>query len=88
MIEQRGDDLRALARMAARLGGRDPDERIRIELADVVAFDGPTWRYPDFLRRAEAAYVALTVARLVLPKEMDGDAHLQSGNNGLSFDEE
>ena len=88
MIEQRVDDLKVLARMAARLAGRDPDKRINIKLAGVAAFDGPAWRYPDFLVRAEAAYVALTASRLVLPKEMDGNASEQPGKNGLSFDEE
>ena len=73
-MEQRRDDIKTLARMAARLGGRDPDERITMTLAEIVAFDGPAWRYPDFLTRAEAAYVALTAGRLVLPREMDGGA--------------
>jgi len=88
MTAQRGDDLKTLARMAARLRGRDPDEPIKIKLADVVAFDGPAWRYPDFLMRAEAAYVALTAERLVLPRELDGDARWPSRNDGLSFSEE
>ena len=42
--------------MACRLAGRDPDEHIRLKLADVVAFNGLSWRYPDFLMRADAAY--------------------------------
>ena len=81
-MKQREDDLRTLARMAARLGGRDPDEHVTMTLAKVVAFDGPAWRYPDFLMRAEAAYVALTAGRLVLPKEMDGDAHRAPESSG------
>jgi len=68
--------------MAARLGGRDPDEHIKIQLADVAAFDGPAWRYPDFVLRAEAAYMALTAPRLVLPRETDGDMHPLPETNG------
>ena len=81
--------MRTLARMAARLGGRDPDEHVTMTLADVVAFNGPAWRYPDFLMRAEAAYVALTAGRLVLPKEMNGDAHpiLNDNGDGLATEE-
>lgn len=56
---ERMADIEVLARMAARLGGRDPDEHVRIRLGDVVAFDDVMWRYPDFLARAEAAYGAL-----------------------------
>lgn len=52
-------DLEVLARMAARLAGRDPDEHVRIKLGEVLAFDDVMWRYPDFLARAEAAYGAL-----------------------------
>ena len=52
-------DIEALARIAARLAGRNPDERVTIKLADVTAFDGVMWRYPDFVRRAEAAYEVL-----------------------------
>lgn len=52
-------DIETLAKMAARLAGRDPDEHVRLELADVVAFDGLLWRYPDFLSRAETAYEML-----------------------------
>ena len=46
--------------MAARLAGRDPNEYIRLQLADVVAFDDLMWRYPDFVARAEAAYEVLS----------------------------
>ena len=56
---QKPADLETLARMAARLAGRDPDEHARVALGDVVAFDDVMWRYPDFLARAEAAYAAL-----------------------------
>ena len=58
--EQRSVDIETLAKMAARHAGRDPDEHVRLKLADVVAFDDVMWRYPDFLARAEAAYDALT----------------------------
>jgi hypothetical protein len=56
---QRDDDLETLARMAARLAGRDPDEQVRIRLGEVTAFEGVVWRYPDFVHRAEAAYEVL-----------------------------
>jgi hypothetical protein len=49
----------ALARMAARLAGRDPDQHVRIKLGDQLIFDDVAWRYPDFLRCADAAYLAL-----------------------------
>ena len=54
------DDIEALARMAARLAGRDPDEHVTITLGRSTSFDGPVWSYPDFLERARAAYQALT----------------------------
>lgn len=57
--QQRSQDIELLARLAARLAGRNPDETVTLELGDVVAFDGPIWRYPDFLARAEAAYEML-----------------------------
>lgn len=56
---QRRDDIELLARIAARLAGRDPDEHIRVELGEIIAFDGQVWRYPDFVARAEAAYGVL-----------------------------
>jgi len=49
-------DLELLARMAARLAGRDPDEHVIIKLAGLTAFEGMMWRYPDFLGRAQEAY--------------------------------
>ena len=49
-------DLETLARIAARLAGRDPDEHVEIRLGDVVPFSGAAWRYPDFVSRAVAAY--------------------------------
>ena len=64
---RRSEDIEALARMAARLAGRNPDEHLSISLGDVVPFDGPMWRYPDFLARAEAAYQALTSPTLTVP---------------------
>ena len=57
--QQKMRDIELLAKMAARLAGRDPDELLRVELAYVVAIDGVMWRYPDFLGRAEAAYELL-----------------------------
>jgi hypothetical protein len=57
--QQEQADIEALARMAARLAGRDPDERVKLELGEVVGFEGPMWRYPDFLTRAEQAYQLL-----------------------------
>ena len=56
---QKAADIEMLARMAARLAGRDPDEHIEIRLGDFVAFCDLAWRYPDFMARAEAAYVFL-----------------------------
>jgi hypothetical protein len=56
---QKMTDIEQLAKMAARLAGRDPDEYLKVELANVVAFEGLMWRYPDFLNRAEAAYEML-----------------------------
>jgi hypothetical protein len=57
---QRSSDLEVLARMAARIAGCDPDKHARVKLGDIVAFDDVTWRYPDFLLRAENAYIALS----------------------------
>lgn len=57
-------DIEQLARMAARLAGRDPDEATRIEIGGVVAFDDVMWRYPDFMARAGAAYHVLEMPRL------------------------
>jgi hypothetical protein len=62
---QRLTDIETLARMAARLAGRDPDEQVNIRLAGVSVFEGVVWRYPDFLGRAKEAYAAL--ARSVGP---------------------
>lgn len=56
---QRSADIEVLARMAARLAGRDPDEHLILSLGKVPAFDDLLWRYPDFLARAEAAYSLL-----------------------------
>jgi hypothetical protein len=54
--ELRKGAIETLARLAARIAGRDPDERATIKLGHVVAFDDLMWRYPDFLARAEAVY--------------------------------
>ena len=53
-------DIEILARMAARLAGCDHDKHVRMKMGDVLAFDDLTWRYPDFLGRAEAAYAVLS----------------------------
>lgn len=55
-------DLETLAGMATRLAGRNPDEHVRMQLGDVVIFDGVMWRYPDFLQRAKAAQALLADA--------------------------
>jgi glutamate/tyrosine decarboxylase-like PLP-dependent enzyme len=52
-------DIEALARMAARLAGRDPDQHVKMAWGGMVAFDDVMWRYPDFLARAEKAYLVL-----------------------------
>ena len=56
---ERQAQIEALARIAARLAGRDPDEYLKLVLGEVTAFDDYIWRYPDFLNRAEAAYAVL-----------------------------
>jgi hypothetical protein len=56
---QRRADIEALAKLAARLAGRDPDEHLKMTLGEIVAFDDLIWRYPDFVKRAEAAYQLL-----------------------------
>jgi hypothetical protein len=68
----KGEHIEALARMAAQLAGRDPDEHVRLKLANVVAFDDVMWRYPDFLTRAEAAYDLLTRVGLTQPAPLKG----------------
>lgn len=73
--QQKRDDIEILARLAARMAGRDPDEHLKIALAEVVPFDDLLWRYPDFLTRAEAAYHALTTPILTLPPLLDADVH-------------
>ena len=60
--------------MAARLAGRDPDEHATLKVGGVVAFDGPLWRYPDFLTRAETAYEVLVATRLVRPENLNGQS--------------
>ena len=54
--DQRAADLETLARMAARLAGREPDERLVIKVGETVAFEDVAWRYAYFTKRAEAAY--------------------------------
>jgi len=65
--EQRTADIETLARMAARLAGRNPDEHVSLTLADTVVFDDLMWRYPDFLLRAQSAHNLLSMSALELP---------------------
>lgn len=57
--DRKFEDIEWLARLAARLAGRDPDSRISVKIGALVAFDDVAWRYPDFLQRAEEAYALL-----------------------------
>lgn len=59
MDHRKSSDIEVLARMAARLAGQNPDQHVKMEYGGVVAFEGPIWRYPDFLQRAEQAYAVL-----------------------------
>jgi len=52
-------DIEVLARMAARLAGRNPDEHVHLTLGDIVGFNDVMWRYPDFIARAHQAYELL-----------------------------
>ena len=70
---KRSEDVEMLARMAARLAGRDPDERLRVKIADIVVFDDLMWRYPDFMTRGEAAYALLTRPSLIKPSDVEND---------------
>jgi hypothetical protein len=72
VMSERSDDIETLARMAARVAGRDPDEHGTLKLGGMVIFQGPLWRYPDFLTRAETAYEALIAPRLVRPHDLNG----------------
>jgi len=56
--------IEMLARLAAVIAGKNPDERTTIRFGNVVAFDDLAWRYPDFLARAEAAYRLLEADEL------------------------
>ena len=62
--ELRSEAIEVLARLAARIAGRNPDDHATIALGDVMAFDDLMWRYPDFLARAEAAYRLLEQGHL------------------------
>jgi hypothetical protein len=62
--QERSADIEALARMAARLAGRNPDDYVKMSLASTVPFDDVLWRYPDFMVRAETAYEALSGPKL------------------------
>ena len=57
--QEKLSDLETLSRMAARLAGQDPDRHVTLKLSDVFVFDDVMWRYPDFLRLAEEAYIIL-----------------------------
>ena len=57
--QQKFADIKILARMAARLAGRDPEEHLTVKVGKSVVFDDIAWRYPDFTKRAEAAYQLL-----------------------------
>ena len=48
--------IETLARLAARIAGRNPEDQATIKIGEVMAFDDLIWRYPDFLTRAEAVY--------------------------------
>jgi hypothetical protein len=61
--QQRAADIESLAKMAARLAGRNPDDHVKMKLGEVVGFEGPIWTYPDFVLRAEAAYELLNGPR-------------------------
>jgi len=56
---QKFADVETLARMAARLAGRNPDERVTMKIGQLMVYEGETWRYPDFLGRAKEAYDVL-----------------------------
>jgi hypothetical protein len=71
-MSERSNDIETLARMAARVAGRDPGEHGTLKLGGMVIFQGPLWRYPDFLTRAETAYEALIAPRLVRPHDLHG----------------
>jgi hypothetical protein len=67
--QQRLADIETLARMAARLAGRNPEEHIKLELGEVQAFEGPMWRYHDFFKRAEQSYAVLALeGEMTLPE--------------------
>ena len=79
--DQRLADIEALAKIAARLAGRDPDEHVRLNLGGVVAFDDVMWRYPDFMTRAETAYAALNTVSLTRPGSLDWYEHSSTAAN-------
>jgi len=86
----RSADIETLARMAARLAGRDPDEYLKMTLGEVTAFDDYIWRYPDFLNRAEAAYALLDAP--VAPdlgslSDCQGDGRDQGDDSGSAAGE-
>jgi hypothetical protein len=53
---QKQADIETLARIAARLAGRDPDQHVTMKISNIFVFDDIMWRYPDFLLRAQGAY--------------------------------
>jgi hypothetical protein len=60
-------DIETLARMAASLAGRDPDQFVSLKLGEVLVFKGVMWRYPDFLIRAQAAFDLLNIRCFEFP---------------------
>jgi hypothetical protein len=55
-----------LARAAARLAGRSPDEHAKVELGNVLVFEDPMWPYHDFMMQAELAYTTMASATRAL----------------------
>ena len=56
-----GERIEVLARIAAQVAGFDPDANMTVRLGNVVAYDGPAWRYGPHLQRAARALLALQV---------------------------
>jgi hypothetical protein len=67
---QHAQIIETLARLAAGIAGRDPDQHHMIKLGGLVAFDDVAWRYPDFLARAEAAFILLDQGELAFPRSL------------------
>jgi len=67
---QHAQVIETLASLAAGIAGRYPDQNHMIKLRGLVAFDDVAWRYPDFLARAEAAFVLLDQGELACPRSL------------------